>query len=503
MSLLEAEGFDGYASTADMTLAGYPATPNMGFVAAANTLFGRGQGCAPSAATTIARRAYKTAANETTIYGSIRFKYNSGSSSSTSKLVLELRDGTTSGTQVSLVIVGDGSVEVRSGGSGGTLLGSAASVFALNTWNSLQFKFVINNTTGSAEVRLNGAASAISGLNLTGVNTRAGTANNYANTWALTNSGANNYQADDIWMNNDDGTAPTGWPADRYCQQLFPESMVQTQLTPTGTITVGDTATTASATYNTGTMWTTPAITMARRTRGTIATINLRLNTNLTGNAKIAIYAADGSGGAPGTLLGTSNVVTNPTTGGTAFTFSPPVAVARSTAYYFALLTDANISLRTTGGTGSTYSQSVAYASGFPSTAAGTNNPTGGRMSMDGTVTVTNDSAVSEDTEDDTTTTVTGGTVGLEDIYEFSDLATAPPAVYLVQVVTYWWKSDAGARTGGLSMDANGSGDTSIGTQVLSTLKTRYEVNKPLDPTGAAWTAGNVNSMKIGLSVAA
>jgi hypothetical protein len=85
--------------------------------------------------------------------------------------------------QVALYLNTDGTLQVERGGgiggsAGGNLIGSASSAsLSVNVWTHLEFKTTINNTTGSIELRKNGAPIIPP---TTGLNTRA-TANNSAN----------------------------------------------------------------------------------------------------------------------------------------------------------------------------------------------------------------------------------------------------------------------------------------------------------------------------------
>lgn len=72
-----------------------------------------------------------------------------------------------SGTvQVSLHVENDNTLTVKRNGS--TIIGQSAVTVSSNTWYWVEWKVVINNTTGSAEVRLNGAVV----INVTNVDTQ-------------------------------------------------------------------------------------------------------------------------------------------------------------------------------------------------------------------------------------------------------------------------------------------------------------------------------------------
>lgn len=85
-------------------------------------------------------------------------------------------------TQCDLRINSNGTLFVT---RAGTTLGTTTTAIPMNTWVHVEWKTLINNTTGTTEVRINGASA---GLSLTSQNTRA-TANNSANAIILGNSG--------------------------------------------------------------------------------------------------------------------------------------------------------------------------------------------------------------------------------------------------------------------------------------------------------------------------
>lgn len=78
-------------------------------------------------------------------------------------------------------------VNVRTGGGtnpfnySGALLGSAPSITPAGGWNHFAWRFQFNNTTGSVRCHLNGNVTPVASLNLTNVNTRGGSTNNYIN----------------------------------------------------------------------------------------------------------------------------------------------------------------------------------------------------------------------------------------------------------------------------------------------------------------------------------
>lgn len=142
-------------------------------------------------------------ANDGTIFVTVAHAYTSTLSGTTIHGVIQLRDG--AGAQVSICFVSDGSIVVRSGGTAGTVLATWSGAFlGSRVWNGWTFKIVFHNTNGSVEARKDGATS--NSFAVTGVNTRGGTSNAYANTLAIgAVSGTNSNSAfDDLVVFNDD-----------------------------------------------------------------------------------------------------------------------------------------------------------------------------------------------------------------------------------------------------------------------------------------------------------
>jgi hypothetical protein len=121
---------------------------------------------------------------------------------------IALLDGTSA--QVTIEMASNNLV-VRSGGHAGTILGTIVGKGVVSTWRHINIDVTIHNTTGSISIYLDGAnPTSGANLSLTNVNTRGGTSNNYINAIGLVADGAYHHYKD-IFVWNDDGTAPTGW----------------------------------------------------------------------------------------------------------------------------------------------------------------------------------------------------------------------------------------------------------------------------------------------------
>lgn len=132
-----------------------------------------------------------------------------------------LRDGTLN--QVGIYVRNGGDIVVTNGAIGGTVLATSPVLIAQNVYNHLQFKVVINNTTGSVELRINGSSSAA--WNPTGLNTRNGTATAQCNSIQFASPvGTNGANIDDFYCFNDQGAVPNNWQGDVRAIQQMPSS---------------------------------------------------------------------------------------------------------------------------------------------------------------------------------------------------------------------------------------------------------------------------------------
>lgn len=496
MARLYGDSYDIQATTSDVALR-YTSASNFS-ITSSGTPFSIGQILVCTASTSL-QSTWETATNETTVYLSIRMKWASGSSDATKNIAVTLQDG--SNNQVTIMWLGDGSISVRSGGTGGTLLGSSpyGSQFLLNTWDSWQVKFVINNSTGSVEVRKDGSNGAAFSA-ITGVNTRAGSTNSTVSGFSITANSAN-WQIDDLWFNSDNGSSPTSWPGDVRFKQMVVSSGTQSQFTPSPTqFRFGELTTSNTRNISQNVVTTTKSFTA--NASGTVSNIVLQMSVGFTGNAIMGIYDNTGTAGAPGALLASTNAVSNPTSGANTFTFSSPPSVTYNSTYYLALLTDTNC-VTSAGTSNTSYTKSQSYGSGLPNPAAATGT-TGNDIAATATVVPYNWFLVSDTTEDGDATYVYSSTVGQQDIYGFStgELGVTPASILGANLYVFWKKSDAGTRTGTIGMDANGSGDTTEIFNVGPSLSYTYAQKwLPTDPTGAAWTVTTLEGAKPSLKV--
>jgi len=494
MAYIHGDGFDTYATAADAGLNYWDTSTNL--TMSTDTRFGVGQSVSSaSATTTLLRKLFGS--NESTVFVAMLFKYAGTFAAASETFGFQLQDGATA--QMTVMFRTDGAIVVRSGGVAGTVLATWTSAYSANTWTQFNFKAVINNSTGSVEVRTNGATSDT--FSVTGVNTRAGTSNNYANAIAmLTNSGTGiQNRFDDLLIYSGSGAAPNDWVGDvRYiwlptiadtAQKQFAASPTSSTAFGLQTQTGSNTLSITANNIRTGAAWVCPL-------GGTLGKATVNFNAGVTGHAIVGLYDSDGTSGAPGTLLATSNAVTNPTSGLNDFTFASPPTVVNGHTYYHGFLADVTSVIKA-GASTTTYTQAQTYGSGFT-------NPFGGSSGsvlqpiIYGTITGTNVGCVQELIEDGASSYVYDSTAGHYDLYDVADLLTLPSAIIGVDVRAIGAKSDAGARTGTVTVKS-GSTSQDGATVTLSTTMSNIAMFLATDPnTSVAWTSAAINALQIG-----
>lgn len=403
-----------------------------------------------------------------------------------------VRDNATN--QCSIVFNPDLSISFKTGAYNGTNVQTFPSQYLAGQWLHVQIMAVIHNTAGEIHVRLNGNPA--DNCAATNINTRGGTANNYATGVGIVNNVA--YTAlniKDFLFYDNSGAAPNAWTGDTRTYTLYPAGPgATTQFTPSSAtiVQVYNNALTGNQSLAANTLLMSPAITAS--ISAPLAAINLQFFTALSGHANVALFDAAGT-----TLLATATAITNPPIGWNAFAFSSPPPLAVGTAYRIAVLTDAAAALDGSG-TVAWATKANSYASGFssgslPTTATATYNATL-------TFTLANYSAVSEigSTDNDATYNYSS-TVGSQDLYAFQPLPITPASIVIAQLRTTARKSDAGTR--GVQTLLTSGGATVTGTQqILASSYNAYLTQYALDPaTGIAWTAAGINALQAGIKV--
>jgi len=233
MAILIADGFDFYANTTDFTYVGSPwASPANAL--SATTPYGTGQSADISNMLSTPMISNQFATNEATIYLTFDvYPQSPFTGTNVQGFCATLSD--VANNQVTLHWAQDGNFYVRSGAYNGTIIaGPWAHGMAPTSWCNWQAQVVINNTTGSVILRKNNNPS--NDISFTGLNTRGGSTNNYANKVTIGYVGYGSY-IDNIFCNSASGAAPTSWPGQVRAVQLMPNADTATKaMTPsTGT----------------------------------------------------------------------------------------------------------------------------------------------------------------------------------------------------------------------------------------------------------------------------
>lgn len=249
------DGFDFWNSPGDMVLGTGPGTwdsnSGLGLGAAVNTRFGIGQ----SLSCNYAGIATKTVSNNDPTHHFVFAVKRPSGGTNDCFFAIGLLDG--NNVQCTISFHGDNSIRLYSGtgtaaagGTGnvpsGTLLTSFAG-FPASVWTAIEIEINISNTAGYMNIRLNG--NTINDFtSATNLNTRNGSANNYANKIQITDQGAS-YHVGAIYTYIDDfmwfttaGTAPNTWIGDVRAVQLMPASDATVQMAKFPTATATNTA---------------------------------------------------------------------------------------------------------------------------------------------------------------------------------------------------------------------------------------------------------------------
>lgn len=433
----------------------------------------------------------------------IAFRSGLGASLSGNGFTITLFDGLTA--QCSIVTDPfTGNILLKSGLGGGTTLATFAAGLANNIWYGLEFEVIINNTTGSFKVRLNGNTT--DDFSATGLNTRGGTTNNYANKIGLgttQNLGAG-YNFDDFLWFSTTGAAPNTWVGDIRAQQLMPVSDASVGLSGGAAAQAYVTSASSGSVGNNTNQLVGSAISPAMTYAGQITNIGINWVTGYTGKYKLGVYDATTLA-----LLGQTAEQTNASAGAISLPLLVAAPVAAGVKVYICIINDTNISAGTfSGGPGTTSRAAGAatYSGGFPASLSGGTISFTIATYLYATITqtVSNTGNVNQATEDGDTTFVYGSTAGLSDLYNIAQLGATPSSIVAVQTRMCSRKSDTGLRTARVQVKSGAT--TSNGTTVTMGTSYSYQGAKvdTVDPnTSAAWTAAAVNALSIGVQVVA
>lgn len=492
MAYIFGDGFDLYATTADLAL-NYWDSANSGSNLITNLATGRFAGSRAlqfNNSGTASALVKSSNVNDAVHHIICAFNQNAAISGSTFGIYFQLSDGATN--QVCINFRSDGAIILTSATPGGTVLDTyTGAVTASNTWVAFEFEVVINNTTGSWAVRKNGNTSNDHALG--SLNTRPGT-NNYANklTVGTQTSPYNSSFLDDLLWRSDAASVP--WVGDIRCYTRMPASDVSTQFASIGSVTASTGGNSGPQTYGANVdaySWF-----VAPRT-GVVTSLILPLNAGGTGHIKAALFGgtAANNGSLPTTLLGTANVLTNPIAGNNTITFPTPVPVTINGNYMIGFNQDTSINYQTTIGIAAAMFGTQTYAA-FP-----TANPPVGPANQRTVCTVVmtgNAVMVNEVQQDGTATYVGDNNPGDADFYTLASTGSTPAVTVAVVTRGLMQKGDAGLRTAAVQLK---SGSTTVASPALalaSGFQWVYRTDTVDPATGAAWTAAAVNAATIG-----
>jgi len=505
MTYFIGDGFDWYAAVTDGG-ANFWETSGVGAnIDATFTRFGTGQ-CILINNSGFAGDCFtKTGStNEATWFASIAVA--TVNTAAVAMIAVAFRDGGTA--QCTVAFQGNGSIVVYSGAVGGAVLATFLGALPVaNDWHQFQIKAIIHNTAGEVHIRKDGATSDT--YVVTGVNTRGGTANNYANAVCLRKESGSFTRFDDLlFYNGNVSDTPNDWIGDVRAVQLPPTLDISTAFArvSTGSLVAGISTSNSTRAIVANQLWTTTRFSVTQG--GVFSSCTFAMNAGFTGKAKIALYLADGNvqGGVPdnqpGTLIAVSNEIVNPATGANTATFANPVGMMKGYSYFFAILTDTNCTVSSTSG-GTEFVYTGSYVSGFPNSLTGLNvaAPAAQSPTISVTLTANNAGCVSDEFQDTLTTYLQDNVVGHSDLYNIFGLWYTPASVVGVNLRALVQKSQATAR--GFKITASSGGVAFDSTEyALTTSFSQFNSFKSTDPaTGLAWLPAAVNALQIGPKV--
>lgn len=497
MAIILADGFDFYNSATDAQYVGSPWLVAGGFTG--TTPYGVGRAAA------VGGNSFQTGvlSNDTTIYFALSlFTSTTFTGGSTQGFSITLLDGAS--IQCTLSWAQDGNFYVRSGDwSSAPIAGTSfPHGMAPNSWCHWQGKVVINNTTGSVELRKNN--NPINDYTKTGINTRNTSTNSYANKYVLQTI-APAWQFDDLFMCSGTGAAPNNWPGQlRAIQLMAAADTAQKIMTPSvgnllvlGNVAVGSTVALSADTI----YWSQGPFTAVA---GAATKITVKLNAGFTGKMKCAIYTDNGAS-FPANLVAQTAEIVNPATGDNNFTFTPSVTLTDGVPYWLAFWANAALTpVCQSVGSGNLRVQGFSYntnagnfpAVSIPGVGTGFVLPT-----SNVTITVSNFGMVNELLMNSDTDYVYSSNPGDLDVYDLDDLTVTPLAIPLVATRVAMKKSDAGTRTACSQFKSGAStqDQTAVNLAVTYGWQMSYFAADP--NTSAAWTRAGVNAIQLGVKV--
>jgi hypothetical protein len=505
MSFFFGDSFDLYAASADAFVGGSYWDSGTSSTAA-SLAAGRFTGShAISFSSSVLYVTKSSGVNDSVHHFNLGFNQTLTPTGATTGFYIELFDGATA--QCSVLFRSDGAIVLLSGvpGSATVLATYTGAVTTANTWYGFEIEVVIHNTAGSFKVRKNGNTS--DDFSATSLNTRGGTANNYANKISLgMNNPVSTQIVDDFLWRSD--ASSVAWAGELRCYTRMPVTDSSVQWTPSAAVVPMANYPEAASSNN-------PIATAPKYMPfvavcdGTIATVSMPCITAATANFKCAIYAS--GAGVPTTVLGSANVVTNPGVGTTTWTFPTPVAVTRGTIYYVAVIASASSGNHAYLGVASSSGYS-GYWQDFSSSYAAfpVANPTSlsGGLAYKVIINITptlavNAPFVADIQQDAAATYVSSSTPGQTDLYNIAPITGTPTGIIGVTTRALCQKSDAGTRNVALCLRSGATDVTGTSTALSTTFGWVFRTDTTDPNTGSAWSAVSVNNLNVGIVLAA
>lgn len=435
----------------------------------------------------------KTSGNNDAVHHfTVAYIQNIALSGTNQTYAFTLYDGATA--QCSVVFRSDGAILLTSGLYSGTVLATyTGAITASAVWNSFEFEVVISNTAGSIAVRKNG--NVVNDFFLGSLNTRGGTANNYAQAARIfvVNQGFS-YLDDFLWRSD---PAAVPWLGDIRCYTRRPASDASVAWSRQSPITQIAYSPQSNATPSAANSYYGQVVAAYN---GTVATVTVTIGAGFTGNMKCSVF--NDAAGLPGTVLASATTLTNPTTGANTFTFSTPFAVTRGTQYWVGFAVDgAYTNAYTIANTNvSRYSNGVVGYSTFPVSNPTVTGPTQAWVYSWAITPIANWQTVSEAQQDGATSYVYSSTVGQSDLYGLASLSATPGSIVGVTTRAYMQKSDAGTRIAAAQLQSGGA-NVQASLVLNTTWGWAYRTDLVDPATGVAWTQTGVNNAQIGAVV--
>jgi len=395
-----------------------------------------------------------------------------------------------------------GTISLRNGGQNGTAAATSAGSIIANSVHYLEWDITFSNT-GSYQVWLDG-------VNLfSGTADMTTTTNNFCNQIQFVNSLSSSVimTIDDFYLFDTTGTTNNAvLLTSPRIETTFPASDNTVQFA-VAAAALGSPVS-RSAQIN---ALVAPGMFLRRFTTSVICTLNsigvLPVANAPTINWRALIYADNGSGTAPTTLIASGPAVMGAVSGVViSLPLTTPPSLSANTMYWLGFMQDATLNMAQIDNAASGFRASVTFTSGAPPTAPAMSGgqPTFVVWGNVSGITGNNWYGANQQPPAGLYNYVSDSIVGHEDLYNFPALSTPPAFVYAVAVKGYLQRSDTGSRTISLrtrSGATDGGGNLTgqnIAPGSFNWFGSGFETNPN---TGTAWTPVTLNAAQSGIRI--